>query len=211
MFLIGATIFSSCNKKLKDDIESMEKQVADLKDQQNQTDAILGANEPMTASTKFTDDNGDEKIVTDIYKFKSSDNSTQGLYDNGNGTFTVYIERFSDVDWQEGAVIRFIYNPETKEITDKSVRHYWSLNGPYNDNAYYYDYQTGATINVTINSINISTGNISVNVTASGDEQYSYDYYDQVPNEGSPVTTTLSFSGKLKAFPYVTGSDAVTE
>jgi hypothetical protein len=123
--------------------------------------------------------------------------------DNGDGTYDIYIERFSDVEWYEGAWVAFTYNPTTKAVTNKRGGQYWNDEDPYYNNARYDEnyVNTGLTFTITVNSLNPATGDISLNFSASGTAAYTNAvYYYYVPNAGKPVSTTFSFAGKLKVF-----------
>jgi hypothetical protein len=213
--LIAGSPFVSC-KKLKDDIKELQSQVNDLEKQNDtlkgknsalkeQLDGIasaIGSNEPITATTTFQDNNGATKTVSSAYKFKSIDYYTQSMFNNGDGTYEIYIERFGDINWNEGAWIQFTYNPTTKAATNIASNHYWRDYDSYNDNARYSgSYTTGLTMSVTIDSLNITTGATSLKFSASGTSAYTTaapSYYS--PNQGKPVSTTLTFVGKLKLF-----------
>ncbi|MDF2191522.1 hypothetical protein [Paraflavitalea sp. CAU 1676] len=213
MLVAGSLAFTSCTKNLKDDVSDLKKEIdslnksnAELEGQVGGIEIILGANEPITATTTFTDNNNATVTVKDTYKFKAGNSSTQYAKGNSDGTYRIYIERFSDVEWYEGARVEFVYNPTTKEITQKRVRHYWDSPDNYNDNA---DYGTispthsGLQINITVNNFNATTGEISLTVAASGDATYSglETYYS--PNPGKPYSTSFAYTGKVKVFPYV--------
>jgi hypothetical protein len=209
MLVAGATLFSSCNKKLKDDISDLEKKVNELKkhnselqEQVNGVENILGSNEPIAATTTFVDNNDATRTITGVYKFKGGNNETQHMIKNDDGTYDIYIERISDVGWEEGAWVGFTYNPTTKAVTNKRGGQYWDDQDPYYDNVRYdEDYTTGLTFNITVNSLNVATGDISLNFSASGTAAYTnaVEYY-YVPNKGKPVSTTFTFAGKLKVF-----------
>ena len=205
--LVAPLLFASCNKKLKEDIKELDGQVNDLKsknealqNQINGVSSILGSNEPITATTSFLDDNGNSITWTDTYNFKSGNYETQYMEENNDGTYTIYIERFSDVEWYEGAWASFTYNPTTGGITDKRGGQYWDWNRSFNSYAYYYDNTTGCTINITLSSISTSTGDISLSFTATGNDTYATNT-NYLPNDNEGATTTFSFTGKLKVFP----------
>jgi hypothetical protein len=205
--LIAGSPFVSC-KKLKDDIKDLQKEVTDLKNHnsalQEKLDGVassLGSDEPISATTTFEDDNGKSITVTGIYKFKSSDYSTQRMIKNNDGTYEIYIERFSDVSWNDGAWAQFTYNPTSKAVTNVSGGQYWDDADSYYDNAYYTSSYTGATMSVSIDSLNITTGATSLKFTGNATSTYtnSAPYY-YVPNQGKPVSTNFTFVGKLKLF-----------
>lgn len=212
--LIAGSPFVSC-KKMKDDIKDLKNQVSELEKQndtlknnnsnlQQQLNGVinsLGSNEPIAATTTFTDDAGATRTVTGVYKFKSNDYYTQKMVKNTDGTYDIYVERFSDVSWEEGAWVEFTYNPTTKVATNISGGQYWSDADPYYDNARYEGSYTGLTTSVTVNSFDATTGAISLKFAASGTAAYTNAvYYWYSPNQGAPVSTTFTFDGKLKLF-----------
>ncbi|OQP53512.1 hypothetical protein [Niastella populi] len=198
--LIAGSPFVSC-KKLKDDINDLKKHNSALQEQLDGVISSLGSNEPITATTTFEDNNSKSRTVSGMYRFKGNDQSTQKLSNNGDGTYDIYIERFSDVGWNEGAWTEFTYNPTTKEVTNVAGGHYWEDEDSYYDNAYYSGNYTGLTKSITIDSLNVTTGNVSLKFSASGTGAYTNAVsYWYSPNQGKPVSTEFSFAGKLKLF-----------
>lgn len=195
ILLVGATSLTSCTKKLKDDIRDLRSELNEVKD-------ILGSSEPITAVSTFKDDNDVTRTIKDTYRFKAGNNSTQRMTKNSEDNYEIYIERFSDVEWYEGAWIEFTYNPATKAITNKRGGQYWDNPDSYYDNTRFEgDNVAGLSIDINIKNIDVNTGDISLTFTASGDDAYtnSLPYYYS-PNQGKSMTTTLDFAGKLKVF-----------
>jgi len=213
VLITGALTFTSCTKNLKDDINDLKNQVDTLHRSNdsiagrlNGIELILGANEPLTGSTNFTDNNNATRTVNFNYQFKAGNINTHYAQELANGKFNIFIRRFSDVEIAEEARIAFIYDAATKEITNKEVAHYWNNADNYTDRAAYGIYVTnhpGLSITITVNSFNPTTGEISLTANASADAAYSaaVTQYVFAPNPGKPYSTTLSFSGKLKVFP----------
>jgi hypothetical protein len=189
MLLAGSALVTSCNKDLKDDVKDLKGQVSEMENS-------LGSNEPITATTTFKDENNVTRTITDTYKFKAGNNYSQRMVKNTDGTYDVRIERFSDVEWFEGAWMSFNYNPTTKAITDKQGGHYWDDYGNYNDEVVYYDYDDEVTINITLDKFDTNTGDVSIKFSASATEEYT----NEVPTSGKPVSTNFAFTGKLKIF-----------
>jgi hypothetical protein len=161
--LIAGSPFVSC-KKMKDDIKDLKNEISELQKQNdtlkdknsalaNQIDLVasaIGSNEPMIATTTFEDNSGTNRTISAVYNFKTSAYQTQSLYNNNDGTYDIYIERFGDVDWNEGAWVNFTYNPTTKAVTNLTSRHYWRDYDPYSNRVRYYDGSTGLTINLKL-------------------------------------------------------------
>lgn len=199
--IAGLTSLPSCTKNIKDDIKYLENQVDSLKkrnvalrEQAKASQNILGSDEPITVTTTYQDDAGAEKKYQDTYNFKSGNYSTHYIVDMEDGTHEIYIERFSDVEWYEGAWIEFRYNPTTKEITQKRGGQYWST--PTNwFNLNYTGGNTGCEVNIDLKSINMTTGEISLDFTGTATGNYAYG--SRWPNPGVAHTTKFSFAGKL--------------
>lgn len=210
IFAAGSLFFTSCNKNLKDDVKSLKSQVEELKKHNSELqekvtgfDDVLGTNEPIIATTTYTDDDNKTRTVKNESRFKASGANTHSLINNGDGTYDIYIERFSDVNWDGGAWVAFTYNPTTKELTDQRGGHYWDDADPYYDNIRYTrDYTSnGLTVAITLKSIDLNTGDIALAFSASATGEFtSANPYYYVPNAGAPVSTTFEFAGKLRPF-----------
>lgn len=201
--VIGALSFSSCNKNLKDDIKELQKQNSEMQEKLKGIATLLGTDEPITATTTFKDSDGKTVTIKDTYSFKASGASTQALVKYPDGHYEIYIERFSDVNWNEGAWVAFNYNPTTKAITRKRGGQYWDNFASYNDNARYDEnyFNTGLTFNINIKNIDLASGVISLEVKIDGTEDYTngVDYW-YVPRTGTAITTSFNFDGKLRTF-----------
>ena len=205
--------FVSC-KKMKDDIKDLQNHVNDLQKQndtlkdknsdlEGQTDGvanIIGYNEPITATTTFLDNNGNTKTVSGTYKFKTSDYSSQSMIKRTGGTYDIYLDRYSNVEGGDRAWVRFTYNPTTKAVTNLSANHNWNDADSYSNRARYYSGYTGVTVNVTVDSLNLTTGATSIKFSGAGTSDYTNAYPSYAPNPGKPVSTNFSFVGKLKLF-----------
>ena len=200
--LAGTTMLPSCTKNLKDDVSDLQTQVdslkkrnAELRDHAKATQNILGSDEPIAAVTSYKDDAGADKSYQDTYSFKAGNYSTQYMVERTDGTYEVYVERFGDVEWYEGAWFYFRYNPTTKEVTQKSGGQYWS-NASRWFNVYYYDTYTGNTVTINLKSINIATGELSLDFTGSATADYTTNN-SNFPNPGVAHNTKFPFTGKL--------------
>jgi hypothetical protein len=201
--IVAALSFSSCNKNLKDDIKDLQRENSEMKEKLNGIANALGSDEPIKVTTTFKDYDNVSRTITETYSFKSSGTNTQSMVKYPNGKYEIYVERFSDVYWNDGAWVAFTYDPATKAITEKRGGHYWSDYGSYNSDTRFNedDYNTGLTFNINIKSIDLTTGTISMEVAMSGTEEYSASvpsYY--VPNTASAVSTSFSFDGKLRVY-----------
>lgn len=205
--VIAALSFSSCNKNLKDDIKDLQRENSEMKEKLNGIANALGTDEPITVTTSFKDRDNVSRTVKETYSFKASGTSTQSMVKQPNGKYDIYVERFSDVNWNDGAWVAFTYDPATKAITNKRGGHYWDDYGNYRSDAYFNENNNipGLTFTVNIKNIDLTTGVISMDVTMAGTEEYSQNAGD-VPNSNSAVTTSFSFDGKLRVYTEVNPS-----
>ena len=186
---------------LKKANDTLTKYNSELQLKLNGVLSSLGSDEPITATTTFQDNNGATRTVAGVYNYKSSDYNTQYLIKNDDGTYSIYIERFN-MTWNEGAWTGFTYDPAKKQIANIRGGQYWGDYDPY-ENRVIYDGETGTrglSRSITIDSLNLTTGAISLKFSASATSEYTPAQSWYVPNPGKPVSTTFSFAGKLKLF-----------
>lgn len=196
LILFGSLLFSSCTKQLKDDIKELQQKIDDVSHG-------LGADEPITPVTVFKDKKGNTITIADTYRFKGSDYNTQSLIKKQNGMYQVNITRFVDVQYSESVDISFNYDPSTKAITSKYCDHDWNDNGEYNSRAYYnYDnFNKGLSFDIDLKKIDITTGDISLDVKINATQEYCSGMADfSVPWAGTTLSTSFSFDGKLKVY-----------
>ena len=133
--------FSSCNKKLKDDIKKQDEEVAALKALQeansaanatnaanlNGVSAMIGYNSPfsMSLTTKNTADSVIKENKT--YRYYTGGDYCY-MQPNGVGTWYVELSVSEIPNWNREAYLSCTYNPTTKVVTNARV------------NLNYYDY-----------------------------------------------------------------------
>jgi hypothetical protein len=170
-------------------------EIDELKDRVNTLEEITGSNEPITGTLTTTNDADDDFVKKNTYYFKAGAEDTHGMWDNGDGTYYVYVERFSDVDWNNGAWFQFNYNPETGEVTNPYAGMYHEYSERY-VNAYIYPGSyTDNVVTVTVNGFNVASGKINVTVHAT-----TSDASENNPFTGNALTLDLSFKGTLQFF-----------
>jgi hypothetical protein len=187
--MAGALSFSSCNKDLKDDVNELRNQ--------------LGTDEPITATTTFTDKNNVERKVVGTYKFKGVASFSNALIKHSDNTYEVRIGRFETIDSETGCYLVFTYDAANKKVLSRESGHYWEEMGSSNGEAYVYENDepiAGLSFNVDVKSIDLEAGHINVDVKIEGSKEFALANEDQVPNKNSAFTTTFSFNGKLKKF-----------
>jgi hypothetical protein len=168
--------------------------INELEERLDRVENALGTNEPLKIDfqTKNQDDLDVSKKTSFLFKAKGYN---EYIEDNQDGTYEIYIERFSDVNWNEGAWIYFEYNLSTKEITDEQAGVYFYdrfgrwINPDFNPES------AGNTFTLTVNSINVETGLVDVTATASTIETASNNEYTN-----KPMNCTFNFRGKLDIF-----------
>jgi hypothetical protein len=190
--------FSSCNKKLKKELDEQKQEIADLKAQQDATNATLGFNSPPSMSmttTTTTATNPDSAIsVNRSYKFTTGPNTTN-MQNNHDGTWDVYMYVTEVSYWDNDSYIGLTYNPTTKVVTDA----YIYMN--YYD--YQYDYKNvrldqndpNTTATFTVNNFNTTSGAFEITASGSTNASSSYNIYS-----GKPYTANFHYSGTLTVF-----------
>ena len=176
-------VFFSCNQ---DEIDALEKRL-------KRVENSIG-NEPITFKFSTTDYDDNDVDKNAAYYFQSTPGSTHYMSENGDGTYYVYVERFSDVDWNDYVRVSFDYDPETKEVSNVYSELDYQESNFNNIEARFYEWDE-ATITVTVKSFNASTGKISFTAHSETTANSSYNYF-----EGQPMTLDLSFRGNLGLF-----------
>lgn len=178
-------VMSSC---LKGDLEDLEKQLSDLEN-------ALGSNEPLAINFTTETTDGDAIVKKTNYLFKSLGYYNNYMRDNQDGTFDIYIERYGDLDWNEGAWIYFEYDSETETFSDEEAGvYFYDKFGRWVNPDFDPDY-AGHTFELEINSINTETGQVSVSIVANTDETASNNEYS-----GKPMSCSFEFNGKLQVY-----------
>lgn len=177
---------------LKDEVE-------DLQDDMNKVQSALGTNEPLTMKFSTKDYNNVDIVENTSYLFKSMGDN-QYISNIGDGWYTIYIERFSDVNWEEGAWIDFNYNPTTKEVeVDDFGAYFYNQFGNY-VSPYFYE-ADACEVSIKVNSFNAAAGTLAVEVTGTTTSGFGYNEY-----EGKPMTISLTFNGSAPVFDWTAGS-----
>lgn len=203
-FFIALMVLSflsvSCNKKLKDDMDDLEKSLDEQKSRnenlQNQVTSLnsILTKTPMTINFSTTNDNDEPVSYGGTYSFVyGSDYGYSYVEDNGNGTYYIYIWRGADLGTDFMGEVSFTYNPSTGAVTNPSAqtRGYGAKGENINTT---FSGTTNITQTVTVNSFNFDEGSIDFNYSATTDAAYANEYV------GKPMTFTASFSGKLAKY-----------
>jgi hypothetical protein len=188
--LVLGTTFSSCNKKLKDDIEELEAQISTLQSQQNNTNTVIqdafGAPAVFSFSTK---NNNDETIsINDTYRFATE---YDFIEDNGDGTYDFELYNHQFAYWSNASVyIEGTYNPTTNTVENAYLD--ISFIDQFGDdlNPEISQDNTENTFNFTISNFNFATGRMDISVNGSTSAASGDNYYS---NE--PMTFSYSVSG----------------
>ncbi len=171
--------------------------VNDLEERLDKIENALGTNEPFTVNFSTKNSQDLDVIEKETFLFKSKGyNDYMELY--SDGTIYVYIERFSDVDWNEGGWIEFTYDPSTEEVTNtRAGMYFYNSFGDWNSRYFSESNYTENTVDLTVKSINFETGAIDVSVSASTTANSNNNLYS-----GKAMTCTFKFKGKLEAYDY---------
>lgn len=189
--LIGTFLIASCT----DDLSDIERELKELKDK-------LGTGEPALVKFTTTHNISNEKIIeNEEYSFKATP-----IYSSAtelpNGTFDIYVERFSDVERSEAVWFKFILNSETGTITSQQagINFYDDLYGIYiirkfDPQSYLVNNQPTNICDVIVHSFDPISGNLDVFIEASTTED--------APNNmfvNQSMNLVLKFKGKLNLY-----------
>jgi hypothetical protein len=211
---MGATLLTSCNKKLKEELNDLEKSVNDEKAKnealQNQLNTLNGQVDTINGqvgtingvlirkpiSMTFSTSNSTGALShTASYPFVyGSDYGYSYIEDNGNGTYYVYVERAGDLGTDFDVVIEFTYNPTTNTVTFP----YLQTQGYFSNGNYFYaefNGSTNITQTITVSSFNFNAGTISFTYSGSTTAAYSNNAYTN-----QPMTATASYSGPMAKY-----------
>ncbi|WP_127129187.1 hypothetical protein [Pseudoflavitalea rhizosphaerae] len=187
--MAGALSFSSCNKDLKDDLNELKRDI--------------GEDEPITATTTFTDLKNTERKLTATFKYKWDNSYTDAMHKNSNGTYDINIRRYADRYSENEIELSFVYDPATKKILYKYFELNWDDLGLSNGEIEVYEEgepRTGLTFNIDIKSIDVQAGTINFDVKIEGTKEFSTNNPYDVPNRNSAFATAFSFNGKLSVY-----------
>jgi len=172
----------------------------DIDDLENRIEKIedgLGYDEPIKVN--FSTTNYQDEPVTEIgpFMFEGTSN-TAGIYDYGDGTYYIWVERFTHLDFDNGSVpsayVDFVYNSTTGEVTEGEL----DLTFVMDSGWWLYPYfvtEGGSeqTFTIEVNSINLETGSINFSFDGETTDAYSNNVF-----EGEAMKVSGSFKGKLQ-------------
>ena len=196
----------SCTKTIKDDlrdlqqkIDALKKKNAELIEKAGGVENLIGSDEPIIASTTFEGNDGLPIIIKDTFSFKGNSGYTHSMRPLPNGQIQVQIVRFGKPDEAESSYLTFKYDPITKKVTQPNVQHSWYDRDIYWNYAIYDPsvYNKGISMKANVEKFDTNTGEIKISFTCQADAEYTSSMDEWSPNPGKPMSTTLSFSGKL--------------
>lgn len=180
-FAMTAMIISSCG-------------INDLEDRLDKLENIVGSNEPLRVEFKTTDNQNREITLKQEYIYQAAGYNSY-IQINDENEVDVYVENFKDVDWNEGAWVSFIYNTETKEIIQQASGIYFiNKYGNWTQPRFNGD-NTGQTVNIKLNSINLEKGEVDFELTATSASESPNNYYS-----GKAMEATIRYKGTLELY-----------
>lgn len=199
--VVALGVISSCNKQLKEDIDDLEKKLAEEQAKTQQLQNGLGATSCANVRMRTNTDDDVAIDFTDQYCFTYGDaNSDTYVQDNGDSTYYVYVEKYGNLD-DNYTYISFTFNPYTGEKDVDYAYFRAGIDGVGDEVRVDLDGTTDITQTLVINSFDFNTGNISFSYTAVTTENYYDNYYS-----GKPMTVSIDFSGKLFRYRYNTSN-----
>ncbi len=192
------TLTTSCNKKLKEDMDDLEKSLNEQKSKgdnlQNQVNTLNGILVRTPIKVKFSTkdyDNEDVVIEGSYSMVGNSDYNTSVVMDNEDGTYIIYVSRRGDISGDYFTEIAFQYNPTTKVTTDIYVMargatpKYGIFSGRFSGTS-------NIVHTMTVNSFDYTAGTISFNYSGTTATAYTYNlFYDK------SMSLSLEYSGSL--------------
>jgi len=205
----GTFLLGACNKTLKDDIKSLQgrtdslrKSGSEIQKQLQQLNDLVGNSEPISATTTFQDLQNGSHTIGGTYRFRSNSYTTQSLVRYPEGIYEITIARSGQLTFSEYAYLNFQYDPASKKVSRIIGQHYWANIEPAFHNIFYFTYNDahpGLTMDVGIQRLDLTTGDIALTCTATGKGDYTDWVEDwKVPVAGKEVKTVMSFTGKLQ-------------
>ncbi len=198
-FALLMTLTTSCNKKLKEDMDDLEKSLNDQKAKndnlQNQVNTLNGILVRTPVSVQFSTRDNDDASVSwqgDLSYVAGSDYTQSLIGDLDNGNYYVYLWRGGDLGTDFYTRIEFLYNTTTKAVSSVSARYrgYGAVSGDYiNAN---FNGTTEITHNVTVNTFDYNAGTISFNYSAITTGAYSNNVYS-----GKGMSVSIQYSGAM--------------
>ena len=194
-----SVLSTSCNKKLKENMEELE---ADLADQKSKNETLQGqvntlndvlVRTPMTVNFSTTDGDGNTVSFGGSYAFVyGSDQGYSYMVDNEDGTYYIYIWRGADLGTDYSGRISFTYDKNTGTSSNINVRLYGYGDKAQDINNARFSGTTEITHNLTVSAFDFGAGTISFNYSGSTTAAYTNNYYT-----GNTMTASLSYSGPL--------------
>ncbi|MCU0431608.1 MAG: hypothetical protein MUF42_16725 [Cytophagaceae bacterium] len=192
-----ALSLGSCNKKIKEDLEELENSVSDQKSKneslQNQVNELNSALLNTPISFTFSTSSGSSNVsIADSYSLSEGSAYNNSYFsDNGNGTYTINVNRNNDLEGDFGVGIQFTYHLAKDSIISPSafIRGFLS-----NGNRYDLDLDgiTNITHNLKVNSFNSTSGTIAFTYSIATTALFSGNLYSN-----QPMNFSSSFSGTL--------------
>ncbi len=195
---IALASFTSCNKKLKDDMRDLENSLSDQERRNNDLQGQLnGLKEGITKEplmVKFNTTDNDDQAVSyegDYTLVVGSDYTNSYVEDNGGGTYDVYVRRSDDLGTDYSAEIQFTYNPSNGQVTAISAQTqgFGSEGEPINVS---FSGSTGLIQTVSVSAFDFNAGTITFSYSANS----TVNYFDNAYT-GNTMSFTASYTGTL--------------
>ncbi|MCU0429896.1 MAG: hypothetical protein MUF42_07965 [Cytophagaceae bacterium] len=195
--VVLATITTSCNKKLKDDLKDLETSVEEQKSKtqslQGQANVLNNLLQADPISFNFSTNNGSAPVtISGNYSFAyGSANTHTYATDNGNGNYYVNIWRGNDLGTDYSVSISFTYQPSTGNISSASA----NLRGYLSDGTVYrvrFGLNGDVTQNISVNAFDFNNGTIEFTYSETTNTNYSDNLY-----LNQAMNFSASYKGKL--------------
>lgn len=220
LLLICFVFFASCNKKLKNELDELEMEMA-VQEQQNALnqyqiqllqDEILNLKEPKESidfSFIGTPYAGRSCQLSGLYVFRGGPN-TNYMQKNSDTDYYVYLERANFVynGEQDVVSIHFNYNPIDQVVSNAVIENKGLSSGGMNNGFIRFKFdqnQAENQLNIDVRAFIVSGGYIEISLWGSSTTDYRGHFFEDYTNVSESydfgvASFSASFEGRLEVF-----------
>lgn len=169
--------------------------INDLEDRIEKLETTIGSNEPLTVDFNTTDAQNRDITLKRDFNYKPVGGFNTYIQFYTPNILEVYVERFSDSNWSEGAWIAFTYNTETKEVSNAGANIYFINRYGYWLRPNFYDNEDVSNGELKVNAVDLQKGFVDVEFSASTTSESFNNVY-----QGKPMIAKFRFKGTVDVY-----------